>query len=65
MRGASGQYAETDRSLLADDSTGDHSECSGQESGKQHQQSCPVLHCAFQKCHSMTAEEEMGEEELE
>ena len=49
LRGASGQYAETDRSFLADDSPGDHSGCSGQETGKQRQQSRPVLHCAFQK----------------
>ena len=39
IEGASGQYAETDRSFLADDSPGDHSECSGQETGKQSQQS--------------------------
>ena len=39
LRGASGQYAETDRSFLADDSPGDHSECSEQETGKQRQQS--------------------------
>ena len=47
--GQSGQYAETYRSFLADDSPGDHSECSGQETGKERQQSCPVLHWAFQK----------------
>ena len=32
-------YAEIDRSFSADDSPGDHSECSGQETDKQRQQS--------------------------
>ena len=62
MRGASGQYAETDRSFLADDSPGDHSGCSGQETGKQRQQFF-IAHS--RNCRNMTAEEEMGEEELE
>ena len=61
MRGASGQYAETDRSFLADDSPGDHPERSGQEMTSNVNSLDQFFIAHSRNCHNMTAEEEMGE----